>query len=180
MTKDVCLHVSRLSHHHFAMQIHADYLASFQRMQTQFGNGITDGMSTFDPNSLALKEYEYGPNLNSGRHRSTPCLGCLPEQHAACPAGHGGAARHASACWNMRIDPMLLVWRSRRHHAREREVPWREHIHDASGVCEAQRGRLLHRARLPACSARSQLQHAWQHAESAILHLGCRSAACVG
>ena len=49
-----------------ATQVHADYLASFQRMQTQFGNGVTDGINTYDMNTLQLKTYAYGPALNSG------------------------------------------------------------------------------------------------------------------
>ena len=56
-----------------AVQIHADYLASFQRMQTQFGNGNTDGINTYDPNSLALKVYAYGSALNSGGRCRAPC-----------------------------------------------------------------------------------------------------------
>lgn len=55
-----------------AVQVHADYLASFQRMQTQFGNGVTDGINTYDPNSLQLKLYDYGSSLNSGGHWNAP------------------------------------------------------------------------------------------------------------
>ena len=60
-----------------AMQVHADYLASFQRMQTQFGNGNTGGINTYDPNTLQLKVYEYGSALNSGEALQR-CLHGLP------------------------------------------------------------------------------------------------------
>ena len=39
-----------------AAQIHADYLASFQRMQNQFGNGVTDGINTYDPTYAAAQD----------------------------------------------------------------------------------------------------------------------------
>ncbi len=57
-----------------AVQIHADYLASFQRMQTQFGNGVSDGINTYDPKTLALKVYAYGTALNSGEASQAPLL----------------------------------------------------------------------------------------------------------
>ena len=71
----------------FAAQIHADYLASFQRMQTQFGNGNIYCVNSYDPTTLALKTYAYGTALNSGRHLTCSCSAAL------CWARHGVARR---------------------------------------------------------------------------------------
>ena len=72
----------------FAVQIHADYLASFQRMQTQFGNGVSDGINTYDPKTLALKVYAYGTALNSGEASQSPLLSST-QQGSALASCHG-------------------------------------------------------------------------------------------
>ena len=63
-----------------APQIHADYLASFQRMQSQFGNGVTGGINTYDPTTLQLKTYEFGAGLGAGE-KLYPYLAqlCMPD-----------------------------------------------------------------------------------------------------